>query len=154
VIARLAAAYRVVAYDLRGHGRSAQSATNDYDIPAQAADLDAVLTATVGHDEQAVLVGHSLGGQVILTRAQHRLDCIGAVVSSARPARGKRHPDCPAPPAGTTPARHTRPVAADPANCCAWGDPAARSRTPDRRGSPAYGFRSRRSHPGSASGVP
>nr|WP_221381978.1 alpha/beta hydrolase [Actinoplanes polyasparticus] len=89
VIDRLAAAHRVVAYDLRGHGRSAPSPTNDYEVPAQAADLDAVLAATVRHDEQAVLVGHSLGGQIILARAQQRLDRIGAVVFAG--SAGSRH---------------------------------------------------------------
>ncbi|MDP9816789.1 alpha/beta fold hydrolase [Spirilliplanes yamanashiensis] len=69
---RLVGDHRVVTYDLRGHGRSEPSADQDYELSAHAADLDAVLSAVVG-DEGAVLVGHSLGGAVILARAERSL---------------------------------------------------------------------------------
>lgn len=72
--------HRIVAYDLRGHGRSGASAAHDYGISAHAADLDAVLSAVVVGDEGAVLVGHSLGGAVILARAERSLEHVSGVV--------------------------------------------------------------------------
>jgi pimeloyl-ACP methyl ester carboxylesterase len=57
---------RVVAYDRRGHGRSAQSEDGEYSLRAIAQDLDTVLRAQVPDGECAVLVGHSLGGMAIL----------------------------------------------------------------------------------------
>ena len=80
VAARLEGSHRVVTYDLRGHGASERSTTGDYGIEAHAADLDAVLTATVDPAEPAVLVGHSLGGQIILRRGSSSLDGIRGVV--------------------------------------------------------------------------
>lgn len=56
----LAAGYRVIAVDLRGHGAS--SKVGPYDLATMAADLGAVLQAE-GVDD-ALLVGHSLGGAV------------------------------------------------------------------------------------------
>lgn len=97
VIERLADRHRVVAYDLRGHGRSGYSPDRDYSLDAHAADLGAVLERTTG-GQPAVLVGHSLGGAVILARTRQCLDgVVGAVfVGSAAavvtvpglPARG------------------------------------------------------------------
>lgn len=57
----IAAGYRVTAIDLRGHGDSSKTAP--YDLATMAADLGAV----VAHDglEDALLVGHSLGGAVV-----------------------------------------------------------------------------------------
>lgn len=57
----IAAGYRVVAVDLRGHGAS--SRTPPYDLATMAADLGAVLAAEEVDD--ALLVGHSLGGAVV-----------------------------------------------------------------------------------------
>ncbi|WP_307645744.1 alpha/beta fold hydrolase [Nocardia uniformis] len=56
--------YRVVAYDVRGHGesdRGSSSLTTDL----LADDFQAVLEATLRPDERAVLVGHSLGGMTM-----------------------------------------------------------------------------------------
>jgi pimeloyl-ACP methyl ester carboxylesterase len=55
------AGYRVTAIDLRGHGES--SRVGPYDLATMAGDLAAV----VAHDglEDALLVGHSLGGAVV-----------------------------------------------------------------------------------------
>lgn len=64
----LAADHRVVAYDLRGHGHSGRAAGGDYSLDAHAADLAAVLTAL---DRPAVVVGHSLGGGIVV-QAAHR----------------------------------------------------------------------------------
>lgn len=57
----IAAGYRIYAIDLRGHGDS--SRTPPYDLATMAADLGAVL-AHEGLDD-ALLVGHSLGGAVV-----------------------------------------------------------------------------------------
>jgi pimeloyl-ACP methyl ester carboxylesterase len=57
----IAAGYRLIAVDLRGHGASSHVAP--YDLTTMAGDLGAVL-ATEGHDD-ALLVGHSLGGAVV-----------------------------------------------------------------------------------------
>ncbi|MFN3218422.1 MAG: alpha/beta fold hydrolase [Acidimicrobiales bacterium] len=61
VIDRLAATHRVIAMDLRGHGRSAHAAS--YDLASMAGDVIAVAQAA-GAD-QPHLVGHSLGGAVV-----------------------------------------------------------------------------------------
>lgn len=57
----LAAGYRVIAVDLRGHGGSSRVAP--YDLATMAGDLTAVLEAEDADD--ALLVGHSLGGVVV-----------------------------------------------------------------------------------------
>jgi len=53
--------YRVIAVDLRGHGGSSRVAP--YDLATMAGDLGAVLQAEGADD--ALLVGHSLGGAVV-----------------------------------------------------------------------------------------
>ena len=60
---RLAARYRVLLYDLRGHGRSERPATG-YDLGTMAEDLGAL--AAVFTDEPLTLVGHSYGALVAL----------------------------------------------------------------------------------------
>lgn len=56
--------YRVVAYDVRGHGESDRGTTKlTTDLLAD--DLQAVLEATLRPAERAVLVGHSLGGMTM-----------------------------------------------------------------------------------------
>jgi pimeloyl-ACP methyl ester carboxylesterase len=57
--------FRVVAYDLRGHGRSSKSPREDYSIRAFGDDVEEVLRACVPEGERAVLVGHSLGAMSI-----------------------------------------------------------------------------------------
>jgi pimeloyl-ACP methyl ester carboxylesterase len=57
----LAQGYRVIAMDLRGHGGS--SRVSPYDLATMAADLGALLAAEGADD--ALLVGHSLGGAVV-----------------------------------------------------------------------------------------
>ncbi len=57
----LAAGYRVIAVDLRGHGGSSRVAP--YDLGTMAADLGVVLQIEGADD--ALLVGHSLGGAVV-----------------------------------------------------------------------------------------
>lgn len=65
----LAANHRVVAYDLRGHGRSGPAASGDYSTAALAADLDAVLRACVPPGEKAVVAGHSMGAMALVAWA-------------------------------------------------------------------------------------
>ncbi|CAM5262383.1 alpha/beta fold hydrolase [Streptomyces tanashiensis] len=71
-IRALAADHRVIAYDQRGHGRTpAPAATGGagYSTTALADDLEAVLAATLGPGERAVLAGHSMGGMTIMAAA-------------------------------------------------------------------------------------
>jgi pimeloyl-ACP methyl ester carboxylesterase len=77
VPALLAAGYRVITYDRRGHGRSSQPAAG-YNYDTFAADLHALLNHLDLHD--AVLAGHSMGtGEVTRYLASY---------GSARVARG------------------------------------------------------------------
>ena len=57
----LAEGYRVIAVDLRGHGDS--SKVGPYDLVTMAGDLGAVLGAESA--DEALLIGHSLGGAVV-----------------------------------------------------------------------------------------
>jgi pimeloyl-ACP methyl ester carboxylesterase len=57
--------FRVVAYDLRGHGESEPAAGGDYGIARFGDDVDAVLETCVPEGEHAVLAGHSLGAMSI-----------------------------------------------------------------------------------------
>lgn len=64
---RLAARFRLLACDLRGHGRSAPAPDGAYDVAAHAADL-AAWTAALRLGPLH-LVGHSLGGLIALAHA-------------------------------------------------------------------------------------
>ena len=67
----LARDYRVIAYDPRGHGRSGvPRRRGNYSLDYLAADLDAVLAATLAPGERAVLAGHSMGGIAITSWSQ------------------------------------------------------------------------------------
>lgn len=75
-IAELAEHYRVIAYDHRGHGRSGVPSRSHYTLDHLAADLDAVLEATLVPGERAVIAGHSMGGIAIgawSERYRHRV---------------------------------------------------------------------------------
>ena len=86
-IADLACEYRVIAYDHRGHGRSgAPSRRANYGLNFLAADLDAVLEATLKPGERAVLAGHSMGGIAIASwseryprRVTERADAVALI---------------------------------------------------------------------------
>ena len=70
-IADLASDYRVIAYDHRGHGRSGLPTRRaNYGLNFLAADLDAVLEATLKPGERAVIAGHSMGGIAITSWAE------------------------------------------------------------------------------------
>ena len=70
-IADLATDYRVIAFDHRGHGKSAVPLRpSQYSLDFLAADLDAVLEATLAPGERAVIAGHSMGGIAITSWAE------------------------------------------------------------------------------------
>jgi pimeloyl-ACP methyl ester carboxylesterase len=69
-IADLARDCRVIAYDHRGHGHSGAVARGNYGLNFLAADLDAVLEATLEPGERAVIAGHSMGGIAITSWAE------------------------------------------------------------------------------------
>ncbi|MFV8263177.1 alpha/beta fold hydrolase [Mycolicibacterium peregrinum] len=70
-IADLATDYRVIAYDHRGHGHSeTPRGRNRYSLNHLAADLDAVLDATLRPGERAIVAGHSMGGIAITSWSQ------------------------------------------------------------------------------------
>lgn len=73
VVRALSSDFRVIAYDQRGHGRSASPATRKgYGTVVLADDLQAVMELVVPEGEQAVLAGHSMGGMTIMAASQRR----------------------------------------------------------------------------------
>ena len=86
-IAELSRDYRVIAYDHRGHGRSGVPTRRaNYGLNFLAADLDAVLEATLRPGERAVVAGHSMGGIAITSwseryprRVTDRVDAVALI---------------------------------------------------------------------------
>jgi pimeloyl-ACP methyl ester carboxylesterase len=78
---------RVVAYDLRGHGRSGPAVENDYSLDRFGEDVAAVLDATVDVEStppRTTVVGHSLGAMSIVAWAgahdvEDRADAVALV---------------------------------------------------------------------------
>jgi pimeloyl-ACP methyl ester carboxylesterase len=70
VIEQLQRDFRVVAYDLRGHGHSAPAAGGDYSLARFGDDLEAVLAGSVASGARATVAGHSLGGMSIAAWAE------------------------------------------------------------------------------------
>lgn len=68
---------RLVFWDHRGHGRSDGGARDGYTLSRVAADLAAVIGATVPAETPVVLVGHSLGGMTVLRYADENPGLIG-----------------------------------------------------------------------------
>jgi pimeloyl-ACP methyl ester carboxylesterase len=65
VIRSLSERYQVVVWDMPGLGHSQKPQRGDYSLERHAQDLEAVLGVAGG--QPAVLVGHSMGGMVVLT---------------------------------------------------------------------------------------
>jgi pimeloyl-ACP methyl ester carboxylesterase len=61
--------YRMVFYDQPGHGRSGRLESGEYELPALGEALRAVLDATAP-EGPIVLVGHSMGGMVVMAFAE------------------------------------------------------------------------------------
>ncbi len=86
-IAELSRDYRVIAFDHRGHGKSAvPQRRHRYSLDVLAADLDSVLDATLAPGERAVIAGHSMGGIAITSwadrhphRVQQRADAVALI---------------------------------------------------------------------------
>ena len=75
--------YTVVVWDYRGHGRSDRKldpATADLSIVRHADDLKTVLYAVRGGFEPAILLGHSMGCQVVLEFQRRYPDRVRAMV--------------------------------------------------------------------------
>lgn len=71
--------YRVIAFDQRGHKRSARAPEGRWTIEALAEDLDAVIRAA--GNEPVVVVGHSMGGMQILEFCRRHPESIGTRVA-------------------------------------------------------------------------
>ncbi|HET9962797.1 MAG TPA: alpha/beta hydrolase [Nitrospiraceae bacterium] len=72
--------YRVIAPDLRGHGRSEVMPSGAYSPADYVADIEALILASYRGDK-FVLVGHSMGAQIAARLAVKRPDLVRAVVS-------------------------------------------------------------------------
>lgn len=73
------AGYRVVLWDLRGHGRSGEGGEDDYTIAQTGDDLGRIIDEVVP-DGPVVLIGHSMGGMSIMSLAHRRPDLFGQKV--------------------------------------------------------------------------
>jgi pimeloyl-ACP methyl ester carboxylesterase len=56
--------FRVVVYDMRGHGESEPPASDDWSMEAHSRDLEAVIAAVAGGP--VIVVGHSMGGMALI----------------------------------------------------------------------------------------
>jgi pimeloyl-ACP methyl ester carboxylesterase len=72
--------YRVVAPDLRGHGRSEVMPSGAYMPTDYVADLEALISSKYP-GEEFIIVGHSMGAQIATRLAAQRPDLVSAVVS-------------------------------------------------------------------------
>lgn len=78
IIPGLARTHRVVVIDLLGHGRSAKPGGDRYAVPDHARLVGEALTA-IGVTE-ATVVGHSTGGYVATSLAEHRPALVSGIV--------------------------------------------------------------------------
>lgn len=89
--------HRILAYDLRGHGRSSAVHPGQATVALLADDLAEVLRLELAPGQRAVLVGHSLGGMAILELAQRHPEVLDASVAGAvlvaTSAEGSTHTD-------------------------------------------------------------
>jgi pimeloyl-ACP methyl ester carboxylesterase len=82
VIDELKRDFRVIAYDLRGHGRSGRATDADYSLERFGQDVDAVLRAAVAGGRVRLVAGHSLGAMSIASWA-HQFDVAAHAESAA-----------------------------------------------------------------------
>jgi pimeloyl-ACP methyl ester carboxylesterase len=75
----LASRFRVVVWDLPGLGMSSAPRTGDFHLEKLASDLEAVIEQT--GEGPAVLVGHSIGGMIMLTFAKRFPQQLGRTVA-------------------------------------------------------------------------
>jgi pimeloyl-ACP methyl ester carboxylesterase len=75
----LEATYRVVTFDMRGHGASDDAAAGAYDGSAIGSDVIAVLNSQRGYP--CIVVGHSMGGMALLAALGDRPDLVGDQVT-------------------------------------------------------------------------
>ena len=71
---RLAQKYRVIVWDLAGLGQSKGPTNKDWSLEKLAGDLDAVLS--LAGERRAFLLGHSIGGMILLTYAKRFPDAL------------------------------------------------------------------------------
>jgi pimeloyl-ACP methyl ester carboxylesterase len=89
VVGDLARDFRVIVYDRRGYGTSAQRPVRDHRVHAR--DLVAVLEHVAG--PPAVVVGWSSGGNIALATAARRPDLFTSLIVVEAPFHGLRHAD-------------------------------------------------------------
>ena len=73
----LAARFKVITYDLRGHGRSSMP-PNGYNLPGMAGDLNRLLNHL--HIDKAHVVGHSFGARVAMHFSLRAPDRVASLV--------------------------------------------------------------------------
>ncbi len=89
LVPHLAADYRVLRLDFRGHGGSGR-AEGTYDFPAYVSDAIAVCEQVAGGP--CVVIGHSLGGGTAAAMAQMRPDLVRGLVLEDPAIFGPREP--------------------------------------------------------------
>jgi pimeloyl-ACP methyl ester carboxylesterase len=75
----LAVRFRLIVWDEPGLGKSTRPSNRDYSLENLARDLDAVLA--VAGEKPAILLGHSIGGMIILTFCRLFPEAIGTRVN-------------------------------------------------------------------------
>lgn len=73
--------FRVVTFDLRGHGGSEEAASGIYSASALGRDVASVIARCVPGDRPLVLVGHSLGGMAALACVEQFPDLVGGRIA-------------------------------------------------------------------------
>lgn len=87
--ALVAAGYRVVLWDQRGHGASGKTSSGHYSIKDLGDDLHALIEQVIP-EGPVVLIGHSMGGMTVMAFAgqhadvfAHRIAAVGLISTSA-----------------------------------------------------------------------
>ncbi|XP_065885258.1 protein phosphatase methylesterase 1-like isoform X2 [Dysidea avara] len=72
---------QVVAMDIRGHGSTMTAAEDDLSIDTLIRDVEAVVTGLYGNEAPPlILMGHSMGGAIVLRSANRIASLVGVVV--------------------------------------------------------------------------